>query len=111
MFGMGIREPHRSASGKREGLSENKPIRWSPHAVQRFAKRAVDPEEAHLTIIDPEFVIAGILPRRVHMRRYVRSKSGKAMLIRVVVEETPSEIVVLTVYVTSKDAKYLRGLV
>ncbi len=44
------------------------------------------------------------------MRRYRDARTGKAMLVRVVVEETADEIVVVTVTRTSQVARYLRGL-
>ena len=47
------------------------------------------------------------------MRRYVDSRRGKRMLVRVsvIVEETESEMVVVTVFHTSKVDKYLKWLI
>jgi hypothetical protein len=93
------------------GEADLRPIRWSPHAEERLAAREVEETDVHLTIVDPEFVVQGVPPRRIHMRRFVNADSGKAMLLRVIIEETPIELVVLTVYRTTKVRKYLRGLV
>ena len=42
------------------------------------------------------------------MRRYFDVHLGREMLLRVVVEETPEERAVITLYKTSQVAKYLK---
>ena len=93
------------------GDAHPKPIRWSLHARERLDARAVDEAEVRLAIAAPEFIVPGVPPRRVFMRRFIDAGSGRAMLLRVVAEETPTSIEVVTVYRTSKIRKYLRGLV
>jgi hypothetical protein len=44
----------------------------------------------------------------VLMRQYFDDRLGRQMLLRVVVEETPGERVVVTTYKTSQIAKYLK---
>ena len=88
-----------------------KPIRWSPHALERLAEHELADDDVRLTIVAPEFVVPSRPSRRIHMRRYTDAALEQDMLVRVAIEETPTEIVVLTVYRTSKLRKYLRGLV
>ena len=92
-------------------MSTPKPIRWSPHARDRLAEHELDDDDVRLTIVAPEFVVPSLPSRRVHMRRYTDAALGQDMLLRVALEETPTEIVVLTVYRTSKIRTYLKGLV
>lgn len=87
-----------------------KPVRWSPHALDNLADREIDREEADKTLAEPEFVVPGQLPRLVLMRRYYDQVLQQEMLIRIVVEDTASEKVVITVYKTSQVTKYLKGL-
>ena len=47
--------------------------------------------------------------RKACMRRYFDSTLQQQMLLRVIVEETPTEIVVVTLYKTSQVAKYMKG--
>ncbi len=49
------------------------------------------------------------MPRRFLMRRYFDQQLQQQMLLRALVEETPSEDIVITVYITSKIDKYMRG--
>jgi hypothetical protein len=79
--------------------------------VERLNWRRLDPEEVRLTVVAPEFVVQSVPPRRFHMRRYTDVGTGKTMLLRVAIEETDTELVVLTVYRTSKLQKYLKGLI
>jgi hypothetical protein len=44
------------------------------------------------------------------MRRYQDSHLGQQMLVRAVAEETGEEVLVITVYITSKIGKYMRGM-
>lgn len=48
-------------------------------------------------------------PRRVLMRRYMDPMLGREMLLRVVIEETMAETVIVTVHKTSRIAKHLKG--
>ncbi len=92
-------------------MSEPKPIRWSDHARERMNWRGLAPDDIITAVVSPEFIVESVPPRRVHMRRYVDTETRKTMLLRVAIEETSSEFVVLTVYRTSKLRKYLEGLV
>ncbi len=48
-------------------------------------------------------------PRQIFMRRYLDEILEAEMLLRVVVEETNAEMVVVTLYKTSKFRKYETG--
>ena len=60
-------------------------------------------------IAAPEHSVGDPPRRTVVMRRYFDVRLGREMLLRVVVEETPEERVVVTAYKTSRIAKYLKG--
>ena len=87
-----------------------KPVRWSPHAIDNLADREIDRAAAEKTLANPDFVVPGQLPRLVLMRRYFDQVLQQEMLLRMVVEETSTERIVITVYKTSQIAKYLKGL-
>ena len=44
------------------------------------------------------------------MRRYFDKALQQPMLLRVIVEETSSEVIVITLYRTSQVAKYMKGI-
>ncbi|MGE0683828.1 MAG: hypothetical protein AB7P69_23370 [Candidatus Binatia bacterium] len=88
-----------------------KPIRWTPHALQNLIDREIDRAEADKTLITPEFIVPGQFPRMVYMRRYDDALLRQEMLLRVIIEETIAEIVVVSVYKTSQIGRYLRGLI
>ena len=50
------------------------------------------------------------LGRRFFMRRYFDIRFQQEMLVRALVEETAQEQVVITVYITSKVDKYMKGV-
>ena len=87
-----------------------KPVRWSPHAIDNLADREIDRAAAEKTLANPEFMVPGQLPRLVLMRRYFDQVLQQEMLLRMVVEDTSTERIVITVYKTSQIAKYLKGL-
>jgi hypothetical protein len=87
-----------------------KPVRWSPHAIDNLADREIDREAAEKTLANPEFVVPAQFPRLVLMRRYLDQVLQQEMLLRMVVEDTSTERIVITVYKTSQIAKYLKGL-
>ena len=86
-----------------------KPIRWSAHARKKAAKREVDEVELEQTIMQPDSIVPGQPPRRIFMRRYFDGVLETEMLLRVVVEETDTQLTVVTLYKTSKFAKYEGG--
>lgn len=88
-----------------------KPIRWTPHALQNLVDREVALGEAERTLTQPEFIVPGQLPRSIYMRRYFDSVLQQEMLLRVIVEEAMTEIVVVSVYKTSQIGRYIRGLI
>ena len=72
--------------------------------------RTIDRAEVEQTIAAPELVVPDLPQRVVLMRRYFDSDLERQMLLRVIVEETLAERIVVTVYKTSQIAKYLRIL-
>ncbi len=87
-----------------------KPVRWSPHALNNLADREIDRDAAEKALANPEFVVPGQSMRLVLMRRYFDQVLQREMLLRMVVEETSTERIVITVYKTTQIAKYLKGL-
>ena len=88
-----------------------KPIRWTLHTLQNLVDREIERLEADRTLAQPEFIVPGQPPRSVYMRRYFDSSLQQEMLLRVIIEETIGEIVVVSVYKTSQIDRYLKGLV
>ena len=86
-----------------------KPIRWSAHARKKAAKRDLSENEVEKTIVRPDSIMPGQWPRQIFMRRYFDDVLRAEMLMRVVVEETDTELTVVTLYKTSKFAKYEGG--
>ena len=83
-----------------------KAIRWTQHALQELARREVSREEAERTLAAPDRIVPGKSPRVIYQRRYHDALLGEEMLLRLVVEETEMELVVVTLYKTSKIRKY-----
>ena len=81
-------------------------IRWTEHASEELARREVSREEAERALAAPDRIVPENPPRAIYQRRYQDSLLGQEMLLRLVVEETEMELVVVTVYKTSKLRKY-----
>ncbi|MSP63848.1 MAG: DUF4258 domain-containing protein [Myxococcales bacterium] len=87
-----------------------KPTRWLPHAIKAFADREIDRRAAEEALANPEATAPGDPPpRQIYMRRYFDLGLQQEMLLRIIVEETASEVVVVTRYKTSRMDKYLKG--
>ena len=86
-----------------------KPIRWSAHARKKAVKREVQENEVERTIARPDSIVPGQSRRRIFMRRYFDTILETEMLLRVVVKETDAELTEVTLYKTSKFAKYEGG--
>jgi hypothetical protein len=84
-----------------------KPIRFSPHAEANLVAREIGRADAEVAIRLPDRREPGRLPREIVSRVYSDIVTGETMLLRAVIEETESEISVITLYKTSKLRKYL----
>lgn len=87
-----------------------KPFRWTLHALSDLRLREVDAFEAAQTLEHPEYITQAQPPRLAYMREYYDSILEKIMLLRIIVEETELEHVVVSVYKTSQRTKYLKNL-
>ncbi len=85
-------------------------IRWTPHALKNLTEREIDRAEAELTLSEAEYVVPAPFNRAIFMRRYHDEVLGQEMLLRAVIEDTMNEIVVVTVFKTSKISKYLEAV-
>ena len=84
-------------------------MRWSAHAEKKLKHREVDRLEAERTIDHQDDIVPGQAPRSIYQRRYFDAMLGEEMLLRVVIEETATERVVVTLYKSSKPDRYVRG--
>jgi hypothetical protein len=83
-------------------------VRWTGHALDALDEREINRDIADLAIESPQSVERDG-EREVRMRQYFDEGLGQQMLLRVVVEETELELVIITVYRTSQIQRYLRG--
>lgn len=86
-----------------------KPFRWSAHALANLAAREIPRAEADQTLAAPERVETVSESRTIYMRRYQDARFGQQMLLRAVVEEEQEHRLVITLYITSKIGKYMKG--
>jgi hypothetical protein len=77
--------------------------------MRALQDRQIDVSEVEKTLSAPELVVIDPPLRAILMRRYVAHDLGREMLLRVVVEETSTERVIITVYRTSQIGRYLKG--
>ena len=85
-----------------------KPIRGSPHAAKNLTDREIDRIEAERTLAEPEEVAPAQPPRQVLLSRYFDWVLQQEMPLRIVIEDTASERVVVTLYKTAQLSKYLK---
>ena len=88
-----------------------KRLRWTSHTLAALVDGDIASAEVEQTIAAPELVVVDPPRRVVLMRQYFDDHLTSRMLLRVVVEETPDERVVVAVYKTSQIAKYLHRTV
>ena len=85
----------------------NKIINFSEHSEERLSFRSIKKEIIVNTIIFPEQkVIDKDDNKRVICQSIIKDINNKSKLLRVVIEETDYEIIVISVYLTSKINKY-----
>ena len=86
-----------------------KAIRWARHALEALAEREIDREEVERALSGPTPTLPGLGNRTVHMQKYHDRALDQEMLLCVVTEDHGGEVVIVTIYKTSKLEKYLRG--
>jgi len=85
-----------------------KPIRWTPHALNNLVDREIDRKEAEMTLTDPEFILPNQPQRELLMRQYFDQVLQLKMLLIIIVEDTDTERVVVTLFKTSQFNRYLK---
>ena len=78
--------------------------------MKNLEDREISRAEADEALANPDAVVLASLGRRFFMRRYVDIRFQQEMLVRALVEETAQEHVVITIYITSKVDKYMKGV-
>ena len=84
-----------------------KPVRFTSHVEKALVDRDIAPSEVRSAISNPDHRQPSKPPREVVSRLYFDKVTGSQMLLRVFIEESDSEISVVTAYKTSKLRKYL----
>jgi hypothetical protein len=83
-------------------------IRLSNHAREEVERRAIPPALLDSVLRDPEQIVPGNAGTRVYQSR-LDFGGGRVFLLRAIVDDTVDPAVVVTVYRTSKIAKYWRA--
>jgi len=86
-----------------------KAIRWTRHALEALAEREIDREVAERALGGPTPTLPGLGNRTLHVHKYHDRVLDQEMLLCVVSEDHGDEVVIVTLYKTSKIEKYLRG--
>jgi hypothetical protein len=76
------------------------------HAEEQIRDRNIPRHILHQVIEGPQQIVAGFSGRQIHQSEYFDPIEEKSMLMRVILENQGSDFVVITVYKTSKIAKY-----
>lgn len=97
---------HRHAECRAEPAM--KPIRWTRHAEGSLRDREIDRAEAERAIREPDRTTPGRGKREIRIRKFYDQVLRYPMLLCVIVEDLPSEYVVVTLYKTSRFDKYLK---
>ena len=85
-------------------------IRWTNHALKDLEIREINSKDVLETINEPQFIVPAKPPRDAYMRLYFDEILQKEMLMRVIIETTEIETVIITAYKTSQIEKYMKGL-
>ncbi|MCX5893027.1 MAG: hypothetical protein NTW80_08670 [Deltaproteobacteria bacterium] len=76
--------------------------------MDNLVDREINREEAEKTLTDPEFIMPNQPQRSLLMRRYFDQILQQNMLLLIVVEDTDTERVAVTVFKTSQINRYLK---
>jgi len=86
----------------------NESDKMDPHALNNLVDREIDRKEAEMTLTDPEFILPNQPQRELLMRQYFDRVLQQKMLLIIIVEDTDTERVVVTLFKTSQFNRYLK---
>ena len=86
----------------------NESDKMDPHALNNLVDREIDRKEAERTLTDPEFILPNQPQRELLMRQYFDRVLQQKMLLIIIVEDTDTERVVVTLFKTSQFNRYLK---
>lgn len=76
------------------------------HARFEMERRGIPEDTVYRVAAAPEQVVPAPRGRMIYQSRLSRSQGGRPLLVRAVVEERGDTLTVVTVYASSKIAKY-----
>ncbi len=79
-------------------------VRFTPHAIEECERRAIPMEVAQRVVDSPQQIVPNVEGRQAYQAKI--AFDDKIYLVRAIVEHTETELVVVTVYRTSKIEKY-----
>jgi len=82
--------------------------RLTPHAVEEAWRRGLDAPDIESVLTNPQQIVPASGGRKAYQSKF-GLPDGRIMLVRAIVEEEHDGLVVVTVYRTTKIAKYWRG--
>ncbi len=85
-------------------------VRLTRHAIDQAVDRGIAIDEILGTVRNPDSVATVDVGRMAMMKRYHDTQRQSDFLLRVIVEQTPEELVVVTAIKTSRVGRYLKGL-
>ncbi len=83
-------------------------IIFTKHALFEAERRGITKEEIFSVVNNYQQKIHYKEDKIIFQSKYYDKNIGKDMLLRIIAKETEKEIVIITVYKTSKVKKYLR---
>lgn len=78
------------------------------HARFEMQRRQISEEQVHHVLTAPQQIVGGEGGRRIYQSKLFLSEAGKEYLFRMIVDIQKQPAEVVTVYRTSKIAKYWR---
>ena len=78
----------------------------SDHARVQITLRQLSMRDVLLAILQPESTLTVRPGREIRQREHFDAVSGKMYVLRVIVDQTPDEVTVVTAYKTSRTRKY-----
>ncbi len=83
-----------------------KQIRFTEHGITSLAKRFIEKKTVENAVNTPDNISESYENRKVYSKKYFDAELSKEMLLRIIIDEYSTELVVITVYKTSQFDRY-----